>query len=461
MCRKRGNLMIIENSEAKSNPCNVTVFDTPMGGGKSTYNLQELRKSTQSTMLVVPTLDEAERCIGVLSNFITVELGGKHKTKTSRLIECITQNLSVIITHALFDLISNNIEIISLLEDSDYRLDFDENLNSVSSVQIPKDDIQLMLKHGYIDIVRSGKLQLLKWLDNDSDSILNKYKPIIAGRNIAIIKNTCVDIYSKRLLQAFTGTWIYTYMFDASYHRCLLDLYGIEYKKRSIVKNSCGDGYLSVPYKAVDGSGYQDLVNVLSHKKLNERWDECTLSLTELRDASTEDFKTMQKDLINLYKNIFKGHGKGFMWTIFEDQMVNGRKKKIRSSVESKVFATIGRILIDDSELEIKLKTTHVAVNSKGTNDYIDRSALAYMVGRYCNPSIARFFSYYEINVDTDAYSLSELLQWIWRSQIRRGDNIYIYIASTRMRNLFTNWLNKSKEIAANDDSHQLNQYVA
>jgi hypothetical protein len=149
-------------------------------------------------MLVVPILDEAERCIGALSNFITVEIGGKHKTKTSWLIECITQNLSVIITHTLFDLISNNNEIISLLKGSDYRLASDENLNSVKSESIPKDDIQLMLKNGYIDIVRPGKLQLLKWLDNDSDSILTKYKSRIAGRNIAIIKNTCVDIYSKR-----------------------------------------------------------------------------------------------------------------------------------------------------------------------------------------------------------------------------------------------------------------------
>ncbi|MNV94303.1 hypothetical protein D3C71_1890860 [compost metagenome] len=45
-------------------------------------------------------------------------------------------------------------------------------------------------------------------------------------------------------------------------------------------------------------------------------------------------------------------------------------------------------------------------------------------------------------------YALSELIQWIWRSSIRKdirnknkGD-VWIYIASLRMLNLFIDWLN-------------------
>ena len=33
------------------------------------------------------------------------------------------------------------------------------------------------------------------------------------------------------------------------------------------------------------------------------------------------------------------------------------------------------------------------------------------------------------------------MVQWIWRSAIRDGDEIYIYIPSKRMRTLLINWM--------------------
>ena len=43
-------------------------------------------------------------------------------------------------------------------------------------------------------------------------------------------------------------------------------------------------------------------------------------------------------------------------------------------------------------------------------------------------------------------FALSEMLQWIWRSRIRQGESINIYVPSKRMRNLLLDWLN-GKEI--------------
>ena len=40
-----------------------------------------------------------------------------------------------------------------------------------------------------------------------------------------------------------------------------------------------------------------------------------------------------------------------------------------------------------------------------------------------------------------DLYALSEMLQWIWRSRIRNGQDINIYIVSKRMRRLLNQWL--------------------
>ena len=56
-----------------------------------------------------------------------------------------------------------------------------------------------------------------------------------------------------------------------------------------------------------------------------------------------------------------------------------------------------------------------------------------------------------------DLYALSALLQWVWRSRIRRSQPIKLFIPSERMRDLFKRWLTADstrdlvKEIAGGD----------
>ena len=51
------------------------------------------------------------------------------------------------------------------------------------------------------------------------------------------------------------------------------------------------------------------------------------------------------------------------------------------------------------------------------------------------------FFIKRGTNIDQDRYALSEMIQWIFRSAIRKGKPIDIYIPSQRMRELFKKWL--------------------
>ena len=48
--------------------------------------------------------------------------------------------------------------------------------------------------------------------------------------------------------------------------------------------------------------------------------------------------------------------------------------------------------------------------------------------------------------LDVDKLALSEMIQWIWRSAIRDGKEIWIYIPSSRMRGLLEDWI---KEVSA------------
>lgn len=59
------------------------------------------------------------------------------------------------------------------------------------------------------------------------------------------------------------------------------------------------------------------------------------------------------------------------------------------------------------------------------------------------------YFELQGIKVDEDAFATSEMIQWIWRSAIRKGEPITLYIPSDRMRNLFIKWLNNTDEISS------------
>jgi hypothetical protein len=57
---------------------------------------------------------------------------------------------------------------------------------------------------------------------------------------------------------------------------------------------------------------------------------------------------------------------------------------------------------------------------------------------------IKGYFEDRGITVYEELYALSEMIQWIWRSQIRDDQPIDVFIPSERMRSLFIEWLNSA-----------------
>jgi len=48
----------------------------------------------------------------------------------------------------------------------------------------------------------------------------------------------------------------------------------------------------------------------------------------------------------------------------------------------------------------------------------------------------------YATPIDEDKYALSEMLQFLWRGNIRTTDGkLKVYIASKRMKGIFEDWL--------------------
>ena len=84
----------------------------------------------------------------------------------------------------------------------------------------------------------------------------------------------------------------------------------------------------------------------------------------------------------------------------------------------------------------------YVAINSRATNEYRDRTVVVYVANRFQNPWVSGFFKELGIEINEDKLALAELVQCIWRSAIREGKEVQLFIPSKRMRELLQDWLN-------------------
>ena len=81
-----------------------------------------------------------------------------------------------------------------------------------------------------------------------------------------------------------------------------------------------------------------------------------------------------------------------------------------------------------------------ISNTTRGTNDYSHCTHLIYLYDKHLNKDVARWLCD-ETACFNDAYALTELIQWVWRSRIRKGDPITLYLPSPRMRSIFIDWL--------------------
>jgi hypothetical protein len=126
--------------------------------------------------------------------------------------------------------------------------------------------------------------------------------------------------------------------------------------------------------------------------------------------------KQLRNNLYNYFTNMLKAKSETILWTAF---------KKSKVKLQGKGYTS-----------------QFLACNCRSTNSYDDRTNLAYCINVFFHPAIKQYFEQYNIEIDEELYAVSEMLQWIWRSAIRKGESINIYIPSARMRALLKGWLN-------------------
>lgn len=218
----------------------------------------------------------------------------------------------------------------------------------------------------------------------------------------------------------FDEIYILTYLFEASILCAYFKFNNIEYCKKSIViKKDCNYPvqYELSEFKPFDASEFAELINIYDGA-LNFNIPRQQTALSKqwfINTDNNKNIKQLKNNIYNYLKNITKSKNDEIMWTCFKDNIEKLKGKGYTNA--------------------------HVPCNCRSTNDYHQRYNLVYAINRYVNPGIIQYFAKGNIKIDNDLYALSEMIQWIWRSRIRNGNNINIYIPSIRMRSLLRRWL--------------------
>ena len=401
--------------------CQVNIVDAIMGAGKTSAIINHINQSDQKFLVITPFLDEITRyrtyCKG--KNFKTPKFESK-TTKLDNIKTLIGKGENIVSTHALFQKFDN--ELIDMCRAQNYTLIMDEVANVIDEYTITKQDFEI-LKNTYVIINQETK-QLI-WKEEHADyhgKFDNEKRLCELGSLVCYGNDLMVWLFPIETFNSFRNIYILTYKFELQLQKYYYDYYGLSYKFWSVEGDSL-ENYLLVDYdpnKNYLNYDYKQLIHICEVERMNLIGDrDSDLSKSwYTRNKSNSSMKVLKNNISNFFRNIRNDNSADNIWTTFKDY---------QSILKGKGY-TKG----------------YLPLNSRATNEYRDRASVVYPVNRYLNPFVKNFFTTNNISVDEDGYALSEMLQFIWRSAIRDGKEIFVYVPSVRMRKLLKQWIKEN-----------------
>lgn len=389
----------------------VYVVDGLCGIGKTCAAINKINADESETkyMYITPYLEEIQRIKQACpsKHFYEPEAYGSKLIDLKRLIRA---GKNIASTHALF--MHFDREVITLLQENEYVLIMDEVAEVIKLHDITEDDLQFLLSMTEPD--EDGRLRMKdgkEWYKGRFD--LERIKCEM-GTLYYYDDSVLLWMLPEEIFRAFQSVYILTYMFDCQLQRCYFDLKGVEYEYL-YVKGDCVDNYeFTSEEQRYQYPDYTDLITIIDSNQLNKEGD-AAYSLSKTWYSKNERaLDGLKGHLSYYYRTMLRSKTSENLWTTFK-----GYQPVLKGNGYAKGF---------------------LSCNARASNEYRDRTNLAYLVNYYLNPILVNYLTNAGIRVQEDAYALSQLIQWIFRSAIRDKEPIQIYIPSRRMRELLVLW---------------------
>lgn len=401
----------------------VRVCDAIMGSGKTESTIRYINEHPDLKFVyITPYLPEAERIAKGCKNLKMYEPVRTSEHKGSKILHTmsmIEEGKSIATTHQAFK--GYPPEMLALIKEKHYVLIIDENVDVLQKMSEDPADIQMAIDAGYIEERDDGTCHLVS--DKYNGKTHRDMFRILKSRDIVKISSEKNETFyywqlPADLIESFDEVIILTYMFEGQSLCHFLKLNDIPYKYIGIehpeekVWRFADDGTYVPEYVKT----LSEKIHILENENMNAIGDGYTDLSVSWFDREDSDRQALKNNVYNYFRNINRSIPSDLkMWSTVKDA-----ENKISGKGYTRGF---------------------VSFNCKATNEYRDRVALAYCINVFMNVGEKIFYEKHGIDVNQDAYALSALVQWVWRSAIRDGKEIWLYLPSRRMRELFINWM--------------------
>lgn len=409
----------------------VKVCDALCGAGKTLSCINMMNSDTEHRYIfITPYLNEVERikdsCTG--RGFVSPEKTSQSKfSKLRDLPELMRQGKNIASTHALFSCYTD--EIKDLIRAQHYTLVLDEVIDLFQPVDIDAGDIEFLKRNKIAREENDG----IVWEDDD-------YSGVVFSDVMRISKSRDMVNYDGQfyfwalpidIFQCFDDVYVLTYLFEYQLLKYFFDVHHVEYEL--IGTRKINGIYQFCPLEEMDRRrDLRGLIHIVGTAKQNAIGDEnFSLSSGWFERASKEDGQPKLTTLKNTLYNIFRhkeATNDNKMWTTLN---------KYRSFLKGKGYSN-----------------SFLTFNRRASNEYADKKYLAYCLNVYMMPWMKNYLHRLGVKkISQDMYALSILVQWIFRSAVRKGEEVWIFVPSKRMRYLLKEWLDN---LAAGNDLKEI-----
>ena len=394
----------------------ININDQPCGSGKTTSMIEGFQQD-RKYLVIVPELTEVDR---VIEGSKSLPFQQPHAndndagTKTRSLENLVLNGINVVATHKLHE------NLVPLAKDGlldDYDIIIDEVPDVVKQVAEKSSTSieEFYVDSGYMLVDQDTGLvtPTTKWWskkDHVNDTLDRKILGHAAGGCLYLVDGKFfIWAMPKELITAGRTTTILTYQSEGSMLCAYL-------RKLNILVEVANDNHQENTFRRKAA----ELITICDIPALSKLKLSYTGQSKGLKD--NQYCQTIVTALKNLRGRQLKGvTPENILITCIKEGWYKDDKEKVAGP-----FASGSRLFKG---------AKWIANTTRGTNNHAHCSHLIYLHDQHINPFVARWLgdSSQEFK---DAYALTELIQWVWRSRIRKGQPITLYLPNPRMRRL-------------------------
>ena len=400
----------------------IEVLDAIMGSGKTLGIIKWMLANPNNKYLYIsPMLKEVEEripndCEALEFAFPTTE---DHKTKSLHLLELLREGCNISFTHSLFSELSK--KHLEQIARHNYVMIIDEEVSLIEPYQgrYKKGDIISLEEAGHIKVDEDnlGKVEWL-WKEMSEDTQYSGLQRLCSIDMLYCSKRNremMVTQLPMSLVESAKRTIILSYLFKGSVMESFLKLKGIEvvdFTEVELIKDT-----KDVIEKA------RELVTLCNSPATNAVKNYSMSSTWYSTTASKDQLKKLSAAIRSVYRKVGKDD---LLITLPKD---NASRESKRSVVHP----------------NINIEGVFLYCGARATNDYALKSVALHAYNRYVNLVVKSYLQDYGLELDAipddDQFALSEMIQWVWRTRIRKDEPIDLYILPKRMETLFKQWL--------------------